>query len=178
MTRKNYSLKKQNGGNKNMKHNYNYITSKRIDIDSIYSSLRMTISRRAEAQNRQNQLWDVIKRTHSNHDKEMNIINNQIGDATHRINQLISQLCQYKKTHKAMNLACEYLKREIIRTKRIIDSKTQLANDVDRGYASYVTSKGKVHTDTTQQRRYIQKKTEQYHKLQEWLNYVSRYVER
>ena len=176
MMSKKYSTKKQNGGNYNMKNNYRVFITTAIDINSIYNSLKNAISERIEAQKRQEQLWSIIKRTRTNHEKEMDRIDQQIGNATHKVNKVISQLCQYKKTHKAMNLAYEYLKKEMERISKIIDSKTRLANDVERGRATYITSAGRTITDTTEQRKYIKKKTEQYYKLQNWLKYVSRYL--
>lgn len=138
--------------------------------------MRATISQRAKAQERQRELWGIIKRTESNRSKEMEAITKQIGDATHKLNYLITQLCQYKRTHKAMNLAYQYIKKEIDRIDGIIRGKERAIYLVSIGQKCWITDEGVSHTDSTNMRKYVELKRNQRNKLQNWLNYVSRYL--
>ncbi len=159
-------------GNKN----YRNTTARRIDIDAIYNALRAAIKNRNRWQEEQRKLWSIIKKTKANHKNEMDAIGRHIGEETHKINCLISQLCQYKRTHKAMNLAYEYLKREIERLNEIIKRRREYAELVRAGKAYYQLDDGTMSTNPNTDREYINQKMAQRSKLQNWLNYVSRYL--
>lgn len=154
---------------------HNSVGIQPINIDALYNSLRANISNRNQLQERMRNLWSVIKKTHGDHSSEMKSITERIGNTTHKINELISRLCQYKKTHKAMNLAFNFLKTEIERINNIVRRKERDVRDVESGRARWINSTGKAHTNSSNMREYINKKVKQRDKLQNWLNYVSRY---
>ncbi len=152
------------------------VVGKRIDIESIYRQMQHELAKRKDLQEKQDALWKIIKRNHCNRSAQMDDISRGIGKCTHRLNELISDLCQYKKNHKAMNLAYRYLTGEIERINKIIQHQTNTIYEVDRGYSTLVNDSGYTHTDTSNLRRYVNLKREQVAKLQKWKEVVSRYI--
>ena len=152
------------------------MTTKTIDINSIYHNMREAISRRNSLQSKQDELWRVIKRTHTNHSSEMKRIVEKIGAETHRINCYISSLCKYKKTHSAMKLANDYLSNEISRMTKIIRSNEETIRLFRCGRATLISATGKQTTDPRTLLEYIDKKKAQLNKMKGWKNHVSRYM--
>ena len=166
--------KKGSAGYQN-KGNFGGFTAKTIDIDAIYTKLKETLSRRARLQNEYDRIWSVVERTHSDRTGELDKVDTAIGRETHQLNQLLSQLCQYRKTHRAMNLAYDSIGREITRIQRIIDKWQSTIYEVDYGNGTLLNSRGVTHTDTTNLKRYVAKKQQQLSKLRSWQNHVARY---
>lgn len=152
------------------------VVAKRIDVESIYKQMQQVLAKRNSLQEKQDELWKVIKRNHCNRSSQMSFISKEIGKCTHELNGLISQLCQYRKTHKAMNLADRYLQGEISRINKIIQSQTNTVNSVERGWSTLISASGVTDTDTSSLRRYIKLKQEQVAKLQKWKQVVERYT--
>ena len=146
-----------------------------INIDSIYSQLQSHMAKRSNNQNRQDNLWKEIKKTNSNRKSEMERIDRNIGKETHEINMIISSLCQYKKTHKAMNLASKLLDGEIRRTKAIISKWKGIVREVEEGMCELINSTGVTHSNTTNAKKYIVQKQQRLAKLVEWKQHVDRY---
>lgn len=152
------------------------VIAKKIDVESIYKQMQQVLAQRKALQEKQDELWKVIKRNHCNRSSQMDSITNGIGKCTHKLNGLISNLCQYRKTHKAMGLANRYLQGEIGRINKIIQHQQNAVNKVERGWSVLVRDTGVTHTDTSQLRRYIKLKQEQVAKLQKWQQVVQRYA--
>lgn len=159
-----------------MKKQQRTTTASKIDIASIYNQMRKELSERAQLQKEQDSLWSIIKRYNCNRSAQMSQITKKIGNSTHRLNQLINELCKYKKTHKAMNMAHDYIIREIERINKIINSKNKLIRDVNAGYSCLITSTGVTHTNTSDLENYIRLKREQVKKLENWKRSVERYM--
>ena len=152
------------------------VIERRIDVESIYNQMRQTIATRNELQKRHDELWKVIKKYDCDKSRLMDQIDNKIGACTHKLNGLIGNLCQYRKTHKAMTLAYRYLGGEIERINKIIHSKIKTINEVERGRCCLISSKGVTHTDTTALRNYVKTKQEQVARLQKWKQVVQKYA--
>ena len=161
--------KKTQGGNQGG------YTAKRIDVDSIYRKLKASLNRRAQLQTEYDKLWDTIKRTRSDRTAELKRVDTAIGKETHTLNQLLSQLCQYRKTHRAMNLAYDSIGREITRIQRIIDKWQRVIYNVDYRGGSLLNSRGETHTNTSRLKRYVAQKQQQLSKLRSWQSHVARY---
>lgn len=108
----------------------------------------------------------------------MNKISEEIGENTHEINIILNELTKYKKTHKAMNIAYNYLLKEIERTKLIIDKWKKAVKDVEEGRSIFIKATGENDTNTEPSKKYIQKKSVQLINLQNWLNHVQKYIEK
>ncbi len=176
---KNHYLKKKGLNNNNSRHNRSSRAPKRIDIESVYRELKSTIAKREELQKEYKRLWGEVKRTKSNrYASQIEGVGSQIGATTHRINQLIGELCQYKRTHKAMNLAYNYLVKEIQRLRNIINHRESCCERVERGESTFIDQCGRTHKDTNDARMDIARRKEQLKKLERWLEYVSRYLVR
>ena len=156
-------------------NNQNGVRTNSINVDMIYSQMKSAIERRNEMQERQDKIWARIKRTNSSGHAELCDIDNRIGQATHRVNELISKLCQCRKAHRAMNLAYVYLTKEITRNEKIVTHQEKLIRDVEYGRTRLINSHGVTHTNTTNLRKYVAKKKEQIHKLERWRRHVSYY---
>ena len=152
------------------------VRGQRINIDGLYNQLKNAIDQRINYQRKQKELWKYIHRTKQNCSIEMDKISNGIGKSTNEINHVISQLCKYKKTHKAMKLANDYLSKEIDRIEKIIEDRNQIIDDVECGYTYLRRSDGVKTTDTTSQRNYVKLKKEQKERLVKWKQYISRYI--
>ena len=146
-----------------------------INIESIYAKLKSHISNRSRHQVRQENLWKEIKRTHENKHSEMKKIDELIGNETHEINKLISILCRYNKTHRAMNLASDFINGEISRTIRIINNWKRDIRDVESGRCSFISSTGEHTQDTSIPRKYVAKKEQKLAQLRNWKRHVDRY---
>lgn len=151
--------------------------AKVIDIDSLYHRLKAALDNRNGYQEAQDNLWKYIKRTRTDNSAEMNRIDDAIGRNTHEINKILNELTQYKKTHKAMNLAYSYLQVEINRIKKIISSWENTVHDVNLGRSSFITASGKNHTSTNDAKTYIRTKKTQLANLEKWLGHVRNYLE-
>lgn len=189
---KNYTGKNNNGRNngrngngkyhnpragKNGGNNFHHTTQRAvtIDVESVYRKLRDAIETRTAYQKRQDELWARIKRTHCDGHAEMTAIDNRIGQETHKINVLISELCKYRKTHKAMNLAESYLSSEIKRIAKITEKTERTIYQVNRGGGCLINSHGTRHTDTSDLEGYLAQKKNQMAKLEKWKQYVSQH---
>ena len=146
-----------------------------INIDGIYNQLKAHLAKRGSNQGRQENLWDEIRRTSSDRSSQMKKINSNIGKETHEINKLISTLCRYNKTHRAMNLASTLLDGEIKRTKAIISKWQRIVCNVDRGRSNLISARGYTHSDTTNSKAYIVQKQQRLAKLVDWKRHVDRY---
>lgn len=159
----------------NKKPNYS-VKSKPINIDVLYDKLKHEIDQRVKYQGEHDKIWSYIKRTNNNRTDELDVVDKKIGTCTHNINKLISELCKYKKTHKAMRLANDYLSKEINRVDKIITYNATLVRDVDCGRTSLINSNGRTHTDTTNLKKYVSLKKEQKSKLVNWRKYILQYI--
>ena len=74
-----------------------------------------------------------------------------------------------------MNLAYDYLEKEIDRIQRIIDSKNRIIHDVRMGRTWLINSSGVSHTDPSNLINYVAKKNGQLMKLINWRDYVLKY---
>ena len=161
---------------KNRKQSRSGVIAKKIDVDSIYNQMIRALDERRRLQEEQKALWRVIKSNHCNKSSQMNAIDAKIGYSTHKLNKLISELCNYKKTHRAMNLAHDYITKELNRINKIINSKIELVRDVNAGRACLISSTGRTHTSTISQENYIRIKREQARKLENWKKAIERYM--
>ena len=102
----------------NTKKNTNYVNTAEIG-----NKLHKHLSERARLQQKHDQLWAYIERTHCGRTSEMNQIDAQIGANTYAIDKLIGQLakagCHSGKAHE---MAVDYLTREIARNQKIAGS--------------------------------------------------------
>ena len=162
--------------NKSKKQTRTGLGCKVIDIESTYKKMKETLQKRYDLQRRYHELWSVIKRNHCNRNSEMERLSDGIGETTHRLNGLISELCHYKKTHKAMNLAYQFINQEIDRATKIIGSNEGKIRDTEAGRCSLITAEGIVTTDTRSLRQYVNGKRAQVQKLQAWKNHVKKYM--
>ena len=151
------------------------MTTKTIDINSIYHNMREAISRRNSLQSKQDELWRVIKRTHTNRSSEMSKLSKQIGVETHKINGYISSLCKYKKTHSAMKLANDYLSNEISRMNKIIKHNEERIKLVNKGKQIIVKGDGTQTTNTRELVDYVKSRKAILSKLRNWKDHVSKY---
>ena len=151
------------------------MTTKTIDINSIYHNMREAISRRNSLQSKQDELWRVIKRTHTNRSSEMSKLSKQIGVETHKINGYISSLCKYKKTHSAMKLANDYLSNEISRMNKIIKHNEKRIKLVNKGKQIIVKGDGTQTTNTRELVDYVKSRKAILAKLRNWKDHVSKY---
>ena len=149
---------------------------KKIDIGAIYLQMKSVLAERAKLQKEQDELWSFIKRHKCNRSSQMAKITKSIGNSTHKLNKLINELCQYKKTHKAMNLAHDYIVSEINRINKIINYQVKLIRNVNAGYTSLIDSKGETSTDARSLESYVKMKREQVGKLEKWKRSVERYM--
>jgi len=152
------------------------VVAKKIDVESIYKQMQQALTKRNNLQDKHDELWKVIKRNHCDRSGQMATITKGIGQCTHKLNGLMNNLCQYRKTHKAMNLANRYLQGEISRINKIIQHQENTVNKVDRGWCCLINDSGVSHTDTSGLRRYIKTKKEQVAKLQKWKQVVQKYT--
>lgn len=168
---------KNNNYNQNNNNYKKGMTTQRINIGAIYTRLQQAIANRNHYQAEMNRLKYYIGHYKVNKSAEIDRLTQKLGSCTHEINLLISQLCQYKKTHRAMNLAYDYLSREIDRNIMICQKNVELIKDVKSGRRSLVYSTGVVTYDYKPLLKYVEKKMEQLKKQRKWLEYVKRYRE-
>ena len=93
-------------------------------------------------QARQDELWKFIKRTHLDRRAEMSSITRGIGECTHRINGELAKLSRCKKTHKAMNIAKNYIEEEIDRLSKISNSWEDTIRFVEQGKMRLINAGG------------------------------------
>ena len=161
--------KKTNGGNRN-----GACVSKTINVDAIYAKLKTALANRASLQALQDKEWEIVKRG-VDRDAQLDSITDAIGRQTHAVNQLLSELTQYRKTHRAMNLAYDYVSREITRIERIVARWQTTIREVDAGRRELINSHGVSHTNTTNLKNYVAKKRQQLSKLNGWKSHLSHY---
>ena len=154
---------------------YNNQRSQTINLDQIYTALKSKLEKRANLQTKMDAEWNKVRAGY-NRKEELSRITKQIGAQTHEINKLISELCKFNKTHKAMNMANGYLQTEIKRVQRIIESWRKTISDVDRGYKYLIDSSGHTTTSTKESKAYLNSKINTLQKLQKWQNHVRRYI--
>lgn len=162
--------KKTNSGNRN-----GACVSKPINVDAIYAKLKTALANRASLQAEYDREWEIIKRRRIDRTEELDRIDRAIGRQTHAVNQLLSELTQYRKTHRAMNLAYDYVSREINRIERIVAHWQNTIREVDAGRSSLISSRGVSHTNTTGLKNYVAKKRQQLAKLKGWKDHLSHY---
>ena len=150
--------------------------SVKININEIYNKMHYQLKERAFWQQKQKDLWALISSTNENHHKEMIQIDKKIGQTTHELNKLINELCQYKKTDKAMNLAYSYILSEMQRIKKIIKSNNITISLVEDGQSSLIDSRGYYSVNTSSLRTYVKQKKECYNKLNQWKIHVEKYL--
>ena len=161
--------KKTNGGNRN-----GACVSRTINVDAIYAKLKSALGNRASLQELHDKEWVIIKRG-IDRDAQLDKIDNAIGRQTHKVNKLLSELTQYRKTHRAMNLAYDYVSREITRIERIVSHWQNTIREVDAGRRGLINSHGVSHTNTTNLKNYVAKKRQQLSKLNGWKSHLSHY---
>ena len=154
--------------------NKNYYT-KAKDINTIYRELKDNCVKRVIYIKKQKELWSYIHVTHNNCSNQMKAINKKIGYYTHAINGLISELCKYNKTHKAMNIAYDYIVKEIKRAENIIARNEDTIYRTKLGLITLVCDDGKRTNDYYPLVTYVNQKKDMVSKLRKWLNHVSRY---
>jgi len=161
----------------NNQNNKKGVTTRTIDINDIYDEMKAAISKRVYYQKQQEILAKKVKRSGVSMSKQIDDVMVNIGKCTHKINCLISKLCKYRKTHKAMKLAYDYLGNEIDRINNIIVKQNELIFDVKSGKSAVINSFGVMSTDISSLIKYISNKEKQLKKLEAWKNYVSNYVD-
>ena len=148
----------------------------KVDVEKIYKQMQEAIRQRNALQKQMYNLWDVIKSHHCNREAQMTKVTRDIGNMTHRLNGLINELCRYNKTHRAMNLAYEFINSEITRTTKIISSRERSIWRTEAGLQCLIRDTGVTTTDTSELRDYVAKKKAQVQKLQTWKEHVQRYM--
>ena len=155
-----------------MNKNY-YVKAK--DIDTIYEELKQCIDNRSKAQETQRNLSNQTRNSYKNNSIKIRELGKKIGSYTNQINKLISELCKYNKSHKAMNLATSYLDKEIKRTQGIISKNTKLLREVSSHKSALVDSTGKVTYNCGPLKEQIASKKKALANLQKRYSYVSKH---
>jgi hypothetical protein len=148
-----------------------------IPIGNLYDSLRDAIDTRIKWQEKQKELWVIIKKTQHNYKAEMKVIDDYIKQSTYQIDTIIGELCKHKSKHGAMKLAYDYLGNEINRLDKIIASRNELRDDVRRGTKHYITDSGETKYDYHLDDEYIKSRLIRKQKLQKWREYVHHYLD-
>ena len=146
-----------------------------INIDSIYTDLKAKMSKRQQLQGSYENMLRQVK-SGKGKSRELSNLSNQIGGQTHAIHQIISKLCQYTKTHKAMKLANDYLSGEIKRSENIINKWNNKIRAVESGREILIDSNGNMTTNTKDARAYVKQKQESLNRLKKWKKHVSKYI--
>ena len=148
-----------------------------INVDAIYSKLKSVLARLAglEAQyNKVSKIDDdgtiIVAQL-----RKLDRITDALGQKTYQVEQLLDELTKYSETHKAMNLAYDYVSREITRIERIVDMFEGYIREIEAGELSLINSHGVSHTNTTNLKNYVAKKRQQLSKLNGWKSHLSRY---
>lgn len=165
----------KNNRNKNKVTNRSGHTIKRVDVDRIEHELRKVLANRNSAQRDYDNAWSIIKNKGQGRN-QLKSAREKIGASTNRLNQLVGQLSKYNKTHRAMNLADNYLTQEIKRNKRIIKSTERTIYEVKNGISVLIDSYGNQTTDYASLEKYIRSKRNQITRLQSWQRTIKKYV--
>ncbi len=152
-------------------------TPQLIPIGSLYESLKDAINSRILWQEKQKELWVIIKRTHQNYRAEYKVIDDHIKQSTYQIDVIIGELCKHKTIHNAMKLAYDFLGSEINRLDKIIESRSELRESVRKGNSHYITDRGETVTDYHFDDEYIRSRHTRKQKLVKWQNYVKLYLD-
>ena len=163
-------MKKTTHNNKNTNHN---------NTVAIANKLRQHLAERARLQQRQDELWSIIRRYECDRSSEMSQISRQIGANTYAIDGLINQLIRAGgRSTQAHYMAIDYLKREIARNQRIVASRDNMVRQVQRGKMVYINSEGVIHSDVSGQMRYVAKKKQKVAQLQRMLSQLQNQLRR
>ena len=164
-----------NNGNRG-RRNTNGYNVQTLELDKIAKELSQIISERNSKLQEQKRMWDIVKAYHTSRRGEIDRIMRRISELTHRANQLVSHLCGYKRSHRAMNIAYSYIEREEVRVGRIINDWRRRVGRVERGEARLVNSRGETSYNTSEPRNYNQQKERQLDKLRRWKQHVAHYL--
>ena len=154
------------------------ITTTTINLDSIYKDMNNLYQKRTQLQMKQKNIWKEVSKRKNDKSNQIANINKEIGTCTYKINSLINNLLQYKKTHKAMNLAYKYLNGEINRIENIIKSKKKTIKNVECGKEIAITPTGKMTTNTSELRSYVKQKEITRDKLMKCKIHVEKYLDK
>lgn len=146
------------------------------EMDRLYNMINAAKSRRFELLTSYNSEWDRVKRYHEDRTEELNRLGKEMGYQTNLILKAVNQLCRYSRRHKAMSLASDFLGEEMLRCNRIINSRQRYKEKVEAGRATYINSRGYVHSDTTQQTNYINTKRAEYNRMSAWKAHIDKYI--
>ncbi|MGI6781384.1 MAG: hypothetical protein ACOX56_00890 [Acholeplasmataceae bacterium] len=135
-----------------------------VDINSIYKDLWWTIGKRNNYQEEYDRNWSLVHRGY-NRRYEIDQVSRKIGETTYRIDKLIAELTKHRKIHRAMNLAHDYLTKEIERTQLIIDKQERIRDKVRWGFSNYILSDGTRYYDSELMTNYISKKYKRLKKI-------------
>ena len=150
-----------------------------INTAAIGDKLHKHLAERAKLQQKQDQLWSVIKRDHRNHSSEMKRISDQIGANTYAIDGLINQLIHAGgRPCRAHYSAIDYLKREIARNQRIASRWEQNIREVRSGIRPFICSDGTITWDVSSAIRYVEKKKQKFGQLQRKLSQLQNWLQR
>lgn len=148
-----------------------------IPIDTLYNRLRSAIETRVSWQDKQKELWVVIKRNNVNRSSEMNRIDKYIGDSTYEIDKLLGELTKHRQRHNAMKLAYNYLTNEMERVSKIYYNRKEAMQKVDRGQSRWIHSDGSIsYTNDKSTYNYIEKLENRWSRLNEWRKHVENYI--
>lgn len=140
-----------------MKNNYKN-NQNGINTAAIGNKLQQHLAERAKLQRQHDDLWSLIKRGYNRHG-ELKKVDSEIGKNTYAIDGLIGQLIKFRcRSCKAYSMAINYLKSEIARNQRIISKWLSDIDDVQRGRAHWINSRGAIHYDCTFAFEYVAKK--------------------
>jgi predicted transcriptional regulator len=148
----------------------------KINLDAIYRQMSCALHQRALLQSQLEDQWRSVRATHCNRHEEINKISKKIGENTYLMDGLVGQLCQYRKSHQAMNLAADYLRKEIERTQKIVAKWERGLAQVNTGKAVLLSSDGNIHIDTASTQNYVAGRRLRIQSLQKRLAYVNQYL--
>ena len=131
---------------------------------------------RGKLQEEYKKAWIPVHRYNRDNNTQLELIGKRIGEKTHQLNQLISELCRCKKTHRAMNLASEFIDSEIKRIKNNI-RETQDKIHWAKSGGMLRTGDAQLTRDTKPLLHYLDNKNRQLQRLHDWKNHVNKYME-
>lgn len=140
----------------------------RMDDKGLLNELQRQIgaarAMRAQKQAEQREAWKRVKRG-SNETATMARVDRAIGEATHKIDQVIGQIAKRGKSTEASALARRYLDEEIERNSKILKSRMDHREAVRAGRGHYIHDDGSVTTNPHADDGYIRHKSEQLERL-------------
>ena len=152
-------------------HRNNNVINGLNTIDTIKIELiGLTKEREIRLENSRKE-WDKVLKEKQDRTKEIDGLYDEVKVFTHKINILISSLVDnYTGENLAMDLAEEYLIKEIERNEGIEAYRMYAREQVRKGVSHYVLSNATLSFDPECDTNYIEHKTEQIKKLQEKLD--------